>query len=406
MEVLSFEVLQQAVGGDAAAVTRVTRLLPLGEKAYPATYEGGQYATEPRKVKGEGETRTVETVLLDSVQSQANRMELALLRAIEEGRLRMPLVEVDFASGEQDPILLEVGRVTALEAPHRIFDAIFRDSTFQGVPFRESTIGQELTAARSANASALLRYCPTALVFGYWDSTGPRGGLGAKLQRALVSEIVGYDVEKGKRPTSRIDPLQIENNVDIYRRQRGGWTLDPNLAEIRDGDPVRTKPSEMNHGNVTPALTHEDKQTRKPVANHGGVTLAYAVQHSVLSLAAIRRLRFPVAGRLNPDADLAGRTLVAAVGLAAICLLDRDGYDLRSRCLLDGQPGTFELVGGGKAHPFQLDEANAVGLVHRAAAEARVRGLEWPEERVTLTASRDLRELVVRSRQRSMAADS
>ncbi len=47
--------------------------------------------------------------------------------------------------------------------------------------------------------------------------------------------------------------------------------------------------------------------------------------------------------------------MLAALGLAAICLLDEDGYDLRSRCLLDGKPGTFEFIGRGQASPFTLD---------------------------------------------------
>jgi hypothetical protein len=30
-----------------------------------------------------------------------------------------------------------------------------------------------------------------------WDSTGPKGGLGPKFERAMVSEIVGIDAEVG-----------------------------------------------------------------------------------------------------------------------------------------------------------------------------------------------------------------
>ena len=41
---------------------------------------------------------------------------------------------------------------------------------------------------------------------------------------------------------------------------------------IKNGEPVRLKPSEKNHGNITPSLRHEDKNTKKQVLNHGGVT--------------------------------------------------------------------------------------------------------------------------------------
>src|ERR1035437_5376043 len=294
MHTLDLKTLRKAVAGEYAAIRRVTRMEALGEKTFPPTYEGGEYATEQRQVRNaDGTVQTVETVLLDSVQSQANRMEMALLRAYDNGRLKMPLLAVDFKGDGSDPILAEIGRLTALEAPHRMCDAIFRDALYEGQPFRTVGLGERLNAAKPANATVVFELCPTALIFGFWDSTGPRGGLGAKVQRALVSEIVGYQTTKeGKRPASRIDPLQIENNVEIYAKQGGGWTCNPTEARTdTTGQAVRLKPSEINHGNVTPSFRHEDK-AKKSVLNHGGVTLAYAEQQTVLSLAALRRLRF------------------------------------------------------------------------------------------------------------------
>jgi hypothetical protein len=49
------------------------------------------------------------------------------------------------------------------------------------------------------------------------------------------------------------------------------------------------------------------------------------------------------------------------LGLAAVCFLDEDGYDLRSRCLLDGKPGTMQFVGRGATKDFELD----AGLLFR-----------------------------------------
>ena len=408
METLTVETLRKAVAEDYAAVRRVTRMEVLGDKAFPPTYEGGEYASEQRQVRDEtGTVQTVETVLLDSVQSQANRAELALLRAYDSGRLKMPMLLVDFAGDGSDSVLTEIGRITALEAPHRMCDAIFRDALHKGQPFRTSGPGEKLNSARSANATAVFEICPTALIFGYWDSTGPRGGLGAKVQRALVSEIVGYQSTKdGKRPASRIDPLQIENNVEIYAKHGGGWTC--NAAEASKdnaGQAVRLKPSEINHGNVTPSLRHEDK-TKKQVLNHGGVTLAYAEQQTVLSLAALRRLCFPIKGAGTAEIDLAARTVLAALGLAAICLLDEDGYDLRSRCLLDGKPGVMQFVGRGATRNFELDADGAAGLVDETAAHAKGLGLPWPEEPLVLQPSPHLSHLVVESRKRSMAANA
>ena len=393
MEMLNLESLEKAAAGEYAAIRRVTRLEPQGDKVFPPTYEGGEYAEEQRQVRAaDGKVAKVDTVLLDSVQSQANRMEMALLRAYEGGRIKMPLLQVDFAGAGDDSILQEIGRITALEAPHRMCDAIFRDAMHEGRPFREAELGKKLNGAKAANATPVFELCPTALLFGFWDSTGPRGGLGAKVQRALVSEIVGYEAETGKRSSSRIDPLQIENNVEIYRKTGGGWTFDAAEAEQKNGQPVRLRPSEINHGNITPSL------------RDGGVTLAYALQHTVLSLAALRRLRFPIGGVMTPEIDGAARSVLAALGLAAICFLDEDGYDLRSRCLLDGKPGTFEFVGRGETSPFSLDAEGAAQLLADAVKVAKDVDLPWSEEPITLQPSPNLSRLVVESRRKSMAA--
>jgi len=407
---LDINALKKAVAGEYAAIRRITRLEPQGDKIFPPTYEGGEYAEEPRQVVVEGQdgpkVSTVETVLLDSVQSQANRMELALLRAYDRGTIQMPMLQVDFAGSDRDPILAEIGRITALEAPHRVCDAIFRDSVYpSGEPFRNAGPGAAMNTAKASAATSIFELCPTALLFGFWDSTGPRGGMGAKVQRAIVSEIVGYEKVNGKRTSSRIDPLQIENNVDIYSGPNSGWTFEQGEAQKdSNGKPIKLKPSEINHGNIVPSFRHEDKTTRKTVLNHGGVTIAYAVQHTVLSLAALRRLRFPLKNQYSAAVDDAARTVLAALGLAAICLLDEDGYDLRSRCLLDGKPGAMEFVGRGEKEPFELNASRASEILAQAAGAAKDLGLPWPEQPVILRPSPDLSKLVVESRKRSMSA--
>ncbi len=124
------ETLRQSVAEDTAAIRRVRRLQPVGglsDKVYPPTYSDGPYAEEERVVDG----RIMKTVLLDSVQSQANRLELGLLRAYRDGSAKFPLLTVDFNSAA-DPAVREIGEITALETPHRIADAIIRDSEWNG----------------------------------------------------------------------------------------------------------------------------------------------------------------------------------------------------------------------------------------------------------------------------------
>ena len=120
---LDYKTIHQAVAGTDAAFRRISRLKPAGgpaSKVYPPTYSGGVYAWEKRWV---GQDEVVDTVLWDSVQSQANRMEQALLEACREGKLKLPLLQVDFSKDFED-----IGIITTLDAPHRIADAIFRDS--------------------------------------------------------------------------------------------------------------------------------------------------------------------------------------------------------------------------------------------------------------------------------------
>ena len=218
--VIDLQSLRDAVDGTAAAFRCVTDYQPAGgpgDKVFPPTYEGGRYATEERVDPGTGEVR--QCVLLDSVQSQANRMELALLESHRAGKVELPLLVTRFDQAE----LLKKFTVTSLEAPHRIADALFRDSLLGGTIFRRSEKGAILDTADVRNASGLFGLCPTALVFGLWNSTGPRGGLGAKFQRAVVSEIVGYDAVAGKKTASRIDPAQIMLGAGpLYERRSAG----------------------------------------------------------------------------------------------------------------------------------------------------------------------------------------
>lgn len=109
---LDFETLKKAIGGSASAFRCRLKLDPAGgegSKVFPPTYSDGPYATEMRviTVKQDGNSKTIRepTVLLDSVQSQANRMELTLLQGLRERKLQFPLIEVDFSEcKDKDPV--------------------------------------------------------------------------------------------------------------------------------------------------------------------------------------------------------------------------------------------------------------------------------------------------------------
>jgi len=401
---LGYEKLRELVR-DAAALRSVTEYQPVGgagDKIFPPTYEGGQYAFEKRRLPGEIDL--VDCVLLDSVQSQANRMELALLDAWRSGRIPIPVVLVDFglvnSDLPEDQKLPKVLEVSSLEAPHRIVDALIRDSLLDGTPFRRSELGKQLDHVDLFNATPLFEICPTALVFGMWDSTGPRGGLGAKFARAMVSEMVGYHAVPGKRTSSRIDPAQITLSAGpLYKAKDAdkgiGWTLDKDAAEhdVKKG-PVKLgkdgKPSEANHGNVTPTIAE------------GGVTISKAIQTTVISMPALRRLRFPLNGSNDTTADEAARATLAALGVAALSLYWEKGADLRSRCHLQAiaSPHLEAIKKPGEAaEEFVVDPDSAVALYREAVEQAKKASLPWRDEVLRLRPSEPLVELVRKSQE-------
>jgi CRISPR-associated protein Csb1 len=432
MAILTLEKLQEITRNGAAARCRV-KLQPAGgegTKVFPPTYAGAVYATEKRRLPNYADP--VDCVLLDSVQSQANRMEEALQQAIDSERFErasvsLPLIVVDFTSffpgtqrADETLRLLEpVGEVTSLQAPHRIVDAILRDSVVEedGRPFRaraerdESVHGQRLRRVSAQNATALFELCPTALLFGMWDSTGPKGGLGVKFERAMVSELVGINAVTGVRSSSRIDPLRIQLEAGpVYQgseTQNAAWTLNPSRARQENGSPLKVgkegKPSEINHGNIKPDL--KDKRGQP---FHGGVTVSSAEQTVVLSLPALRRLRFPINGepQSRTEVDDAARTVLAALGVCAAALAAEAGLDLRSRCLLwPTAPLSWELLGkpGVEEKGLTLGADEAIGLLNESVVAARMVGLPWREDPLRLVPSDDLVRLVVRSQQLALA---
>jgi CRISPR-associated protein Csb1 len=418
-----------------AGIRAVTDLEPLGgpgSKVFPPTYGVDErapitrYAVEERVITdGDGaEVRRAESVVLNSVAAQAHAFSGALLSAREAGELDLPLVGVDFT---RSPGVEEFGVITDLQCPHRVYDAIIRDSLegeggqiapgpsksaarssrsrraptppaaeqSGGVLFRYGPIGQGVTRASTRNATALYRHAPSALLFGAWDSTGPRGARGSRFERAITSEIVATDIALGKTTSSRIDPLGIEKDVvPIYRTADSGWTLDKKEA-------VKTttlRPSEINHGNIRPSINF----------TAGGVTARAIQATTVLSLIQLRRLQFPedadgnsFEGNARAKASDAARATLAALGLAATALAFEAGFDLRSRCVLAPTSDLrFEAVGrSGEINEFSLTGQQALELVGQSARSAAAAGLPWRVGLHTLTPTDRLADLVRLSRE-------
>jgi CRISPR-associated protein Csb1 len=406
-DALNYEALRDAVAGTGIGVRARTRLEPLGgpgDKVQPPTYgvsdrADTKYALETRTIGGE----TTTTVVLDSVASQANRFELALLEATRDGEADVPRVSVDFSATDD---LADLDKISSLEASHRVFDAILRDSLLGDRLFRLSDVGVAITEASVKNAAALFRYSPTTLLFGGWDSTGPKGGRGAKYERALTSEVIGTGAEVGVRTSSRIDAVGIELKAGpLFEAPDGTWTLEEAEA-VQDKGKAKLykrsadgagRPSQVNHGNITPSID----------SRAGGVTVEDITAITVLSFIQLRRLRFPVdadGAKLDGDArktaEVAARTAIAALGLAAATLAFEEGFDLRSRCVLAPVDDIrFELLRrGDDAIEFTLDRDGALALLAEAKEAAVAAGLAWESDEVLLQPTDRLVDLIRRSR--------
>lgn len=386
---------------EGAALRRRQILQPVGgkgDKIFPPTYPGEgrnpqpRHVYEKRRVNGED----VWCVLVDSVQSQANRLEESLLAVISDG-VPIPHVEVDFTEAGLEGI----SRITSLDAPHRVYDAILRDSLYDGKGFMDSDVGQRLAKAKAEDASALLEISPTALLFGAWHSTGQGGGLGAKFARSLVSEIVAVNVPvedvvvnprtgeidvrtSGRRTSSRIDPLGVLRKVKVFRGA-DDWST---TKEAAGKNAKEVKPSEINHGNITPSV--------QPL----GITCDYLEHSFVLSFAALRRLRFGGGVR-----DAAGRALVAALGLVALTEQDARGYALRSRCDLvcDGKAALEFVRPDGSTEAVEIDRPQARALYQAAYDAALDAGFSLSPEPLRLTPQEKLVAIVKESQRLALA---
>jgi len=407
---LDLDSLKKAVIKNAAAFRCRRRFQPAGgagDKVFPPTFSGAVYAVEQRRVFGtDGKVlaQPVTCVVLDTVQSQANRMEQALQDALDGGRITIPVLKVDFSkwspTGKEEEakrFVDDVGTITSLQVPHRVADAILRDSEIEEelggkkvkLPFRKSSKGKALNTVSQQNATALYELCPTALIFGMWDSTGPKGGLGAKFERAMVSEVIGVGATVGDLVRGvRRDPLEIRAAVKVLKPADKNWSL----AAANANSAV--SPSEINHGSV-PFPKQRDEKTDKNL--YAGATIEYAEQLTTLSLIALRRLCFPAPDNTSPEIDAAGRTVLAALGLCAATLAFESGMGLRSRCLLWPEAAmSWELLEkpGDIPKKFSLTGDEAVALLEAAVAAAASVGLNWEGAPVELVPQQKLVDLV------------
>lgn len=362
--------LQASRAGGPSNLASVTELEPAaGQHASvaPAKFVSGQdavFAYEPRYL--DGEIRTA--VLIDSKQSQLNRVEAELVKAIDDRDeliARLPRMSVTYKSPDG-----EERTFSDLQLPHRAFDAHFRAARIDGKPV---SADPRYIAARNstpADAGALLALSPVTVLFGGWDATRKtRQWRGRSL---LVSEIIGFTADtpgagQSRRGGARVDPvgMKVELAAGVLGEIAESLKDDlsaKTLTKAKNG----TQASVLGFGGQPPAL---DGQL-------GAVACDRIIRSSVLSFASLRQLRFGA----GAQGDAAIRALLAALGLAGLARSDAE-LNLRANCdLRESGPSavTVDQRGGRVLQLNAITVADADTVLAAALDHASaVAGLSW-----------------------------
>ena len=386
MRTLDLDLLLAAsAAGGPSCLASTTRLRPAGglhTAVAPAKYLQGTgssassvYVYERRFLDGQSR----HTVLIDSKQSQLNRLEAELDRARQDGHpvlARMPHVQVTYGEGDA------LRTFTDLTLPHRVYDAHVRAGSVGGVPTTQTPLYRAVRDASPANARALLDVSPITLVLGGWDSS--RRSSQGRWRSALVGEVIGFVPgvgaggdgvpDPGRRGGARIDPVGMQMQVpgaalkQMAQDQRDQLSTGNFDKVVKQADGAKGKAvgaAELGFGGIPPSLSAL-----------GGVACDPILRTHVLSFAALRQMRFGA----GPDGDAACRALLAALAMAGLARSDAE-LCLRANCdLVEDGPTvmTLDQRGGNELALQAPDVASADALLAAALQEAEQRaGVVW-----------------------------
>ena len=321
--------------GGASVLTSVTPLEPAAgphASVAPAKFVSGSksvFAYERRFWNGEAVT----AVLIDSKQSQNNRLEAAVSAAIADGDpilTRTPRIELRFEDGQV---------YSDLDLPHRAFDGQIRAGTINGEPVTSVEEYRKLRDATVNHARPLLERSPMTLLLGGWDAS--RKSHQGRYRSILVGEIIGIladqdggaEANQSKRGGARIDPLGARIQLDRAGRKAIADAQKEELSKKTYDNSIGKDEKEglarLGIGAIPPSLEQL-----------GGVTCQAIIRSHVLSFAALRALRFDSP---TPQGDVACRALLAALALNGLARSDAELL-LRANCdLVETGPAVVAL---------------------------------------------------------------
>ena len=251
---------------------------------------------------------------LDSVQSQANRMEAAFT-----GDLADVIPQHVVQAGDH--------QVALTELPHRIADASIRATCLA------EDIRNCFLKVGSGDPVPLARIAPTSLIYGAWDSRDTQ----IKLPRVIRSEIRAYDISIFTRSAQYSGAFRQE--------------------DLGIGDSDWAKKGEQGAAGVGFAPTPS-------VDAHGGIVVHGEIVHSTsVLLNALRKYRTADGGDVLPS-YLLGLTVG---GL----LIGAGDYNLRSGCsLVPAAPAEWLIVTrNGERQSIEVAETTLLDELRKVAQE-------------------------------------
>lgn len=249
---------------------------------------------------------------IDSVPSQANRLEARLLKY---SGTSIPKVTITGSRVGQ-------GSINLLEVGHRVGDAVVRYSK-NGDEDGFEPFEAALQAYVKGDAAPLARLAPTSLLFGHWDSrdSATKKSTKSKARRLIRSEIVAFNVQKVTRRSqywSSIDPEVSQELEQILKEAKEAAQEDPNSK------------------NPASQLGMTDVPARE---SPGGVIAFGPIERTaIIALSGVRALAtFKEATRAgvtetDDERTLALRRYLFALALASAA--DPGVWDLREGCIL------------------------------------------------------------------------
>ena len=272
---------------------------------------------------------------LDSVQSQANRMEAAFTGELA-GDVPQHAVQAGKAGNHRRVALTDLG--------HRAADASIRATDLAG------DIREWMLAFHSGDPAPLARFAPTTLVYGGWDSRETQ----VKIPRVVRSQIRAHDVSVFTGSAQYSGAFKQEE-------------LDLTDAEWKAGAEVGFAP--------TPS-----------VDAHGGILVRGEIVHSAsITLNGIRKHRIRK-HRTDDGSDVLPNYLLG-LALGGLLVGSRD-YELRSGCfLVPAAPAEWRAVTrSGERRSIEVDESAVL-------EELRETAKKWSETAgVTLDVEPEIHE--------------